>query len=101
MILSDTRFWIVLGAFGGAAFSVFSYNRKKHSVVIMLVNFLMSFVAGNVASHFVAGFLSAITPVNVVAEAPLGALVASSIAVKILTAVGNNIHTITGRKKDL
>ncbi|WP_114195492.1 putative holin [Edaphovirga cremea] len=73
---------IVIGAFGGAVIYVLS--SADISILRRVCLFLISFLVGIVSADFVTSIINYFTPDVIVAEAPLGAVVASAVAVRLL-----------------
>jgi hypothetical protein len=80
---------IVLGAFAGAVVFVVSAHDLSFAQKTLL--FGASLAAGVLAAPFTATVISALTPTLIVAPPEVGALVASSMAVRLLLAL--SVHS--------
>ncbi len=86
-VLSGVDDGVLIGAFAGAVIFVLSATEFALFKKVML--FGVSFLAGVVAAGFVAEIITAMTPKNVEAKDPVGALVASAMAVRFLMSISN------------
>ncbi len=87
-VLSGVDAGVLIGAFAGAVIFVLSATELVLFKKIML--FGVSFLAGIVAASFAADIITAMTPNNVEAKDPVGALVSSAIAVRFLISISSN-----------
>jgi hypothetical protein len=88
---------ILAGALVGAA--IFALYLSDVSLVKSVILFMISILAGVVAAPFAAQIVSAITPESVTAREPVGALISSAVAVKLLVTVSNNVGMIFRNNK--
>ncbi|MCT4713235.1 MAG: phage holin family protein [Ewingella sp.] len=79
---------VLIAAFAGSL--IFVLTDKEFSRLVRWLLFIASMLAGIVAAPFVAAVISYITPEAIEARLPIGALVASAVAVKILMALMND-----------
>lgn len=86
---------VLIGAFSGSL--IFVLSAREYSLIGRLLLFGASLLAGIVAGPFIASVITTITPIGIEAKEPLGALVASAIAVRFLMAIGNNPTSFFGR----
>lgn len=73
---------VVLGAFAGAV--VFVLSSSDLGLLAKAASFVVSFIAGCIGAGFMAGVISALTPSAVQVSTGVGALLAASLAVKLL-----------------
>jgi hypothetical protein len=79
---------VLIAAIGGGLIFVLTDN--DYSPLKKWLLLLPSVIAGIVASPFIAALLTELTPVAVTAKRPIGALISSAIAVKILMKFADN-----------
>lgn len=80
---------ILIGAFAGSM--IFVISDATFPMARKMFLFGASFMSGVVAAPFTADFITASMPVSIVARAPVGALVASAIAVRFLMITNNSL----------
>lgn len=104
-LLSGVDAGVVIGAFAGAV--VFIMSAPDFTLVRRVTLFGASFFAGLLSSDFFAAMITAYTPEKVTAGKPLGALIASAIAVRLLMFISNGakdpislLERLKGRGKD-
>lgn len=73
---------VVLGAFAGAV--VFVLSSSDLSIAAKAASFIVSFIAGCIGADFMAGLIASLTPQPVQVSEGVGALLAASLAVKLL-----------------
>lgn len=81
-LLSGIDAGVVIGAFAGSV--VFVLSAPDFTLAKRLMLFAVSFFSGLLSSAFIASVINSITPDGVIADKPLGALIASAIAVRLL-----------------
>lgn len=86
---------VLIGAFAGSL--IFVLSASEYSRLGRVVLFFASLLAGIVAAPFVASVITVMTPSGIRAEGPIGALVSSAIAVRLLMALSSNPKSIAGR----
>lgn len=80
-LLAGGKTGIVIGAFAGSVIYVLSASEL--SVLQRMLSFLASFLIGGQTAGFVTDVINYVTPEVIHAERPLGAVVASAIAVRV------------------
>lgn len=93
-LLSGIDAGAVIGAFAGSVLFVVSAPDFKLGIKFAL--FIVSMIVGVLCADFVASIITAITPDNVTASKPLGAIVASAIAVRLLMWINKQASNPTG-----
>lgn len=93
-LLSGIDAGAVIGAFAGSVLFVVSSPDFKLWTKAAL--FIVSMIVGILSADFVASIISSITPDSVTAARPLGAIVASAIAVRLLMWINNQAGNPTG-----
>ncbi|CAM3456755.1 putative holin [Xenorhabdus nematophila] len=100
-IFTDFPTGLLLSAFTGAV--VFVVSAHDLSILNKILLFGVSMTAGIIAAPFTASVISAFTPSLVVACSNVGALVASSVAVRVLLILSTNssglLRKLLGGKK--
>ncbi|MCB5312097.1 putative holin [Yersinia intermedia] len=86
-LLSGVDAGAVVGAFAGSVLFVVLSGDFTKPVKGML--FIVSMIVGVLSADFVASIITAITPESVTAARPLGAIVSSAVAVRLLIALSN------------
>lgn len=78
---------VLVGAFAGSV--LFVMSDKNPSILHKLLYFLISIIVGIIAAKYTANFITALTPGAAEANDALGALVASMLAIKVLTFISD------------
>lgn len=86
-LLSGIDAGAVVGAFAGSVLFVVSAKDLTWHVKGLL--FVVSMLVGILSADFVASLITSIAPDNVRAAKPLGAIVASAVAVRLLMFISN------------
>ena len=86
---------VLIAAFAGSL--IFVVTDKEFSKPAKWLLFLASMLAGITAAPFIAGLITYFTPASVEAKLPIGALVASAVAVKLLMSLMNDPFSFIGR----
>ncbi|PVZ84850.1 hypothetical protein C9426_22115 [Serratia sp. S1B] len=86
-LLSGMDAGAVIGAFAGSV--LFVVSATDYSLPIKALLFVVSMIVGVLGSDFVASIITSVTPENVTAAKPLGAIVASAVAVRLLMFISN------------
>jgi hypothetical protein len=79
---------VLIGAFAGAV--IFVMSASDFSLLKKLALFVASLLVGILAAPFVADIITWATPGDIEARDPVGALVASAIAVRLLMSASQN-----------
>lgn len=87
-LLSGVDSGVLIGAFAGAVIFVMSANDLSWWRKLAL--FVVSLLVGILAAPFTADIITWATPGDIVAHSPVGALVASAIAVRLLMLASQN-----------
>ncbi|WP_072269106.1 putative holin [Klebsiella aerogenes] len=83
---------VLIASFAGGGIFLISQENKKFLEKLFL--FIPSFLSGIISAHFVSDIITFFTPREIVSYESLGALVASSLCVQILSIFANNIPNI-------
>lgn len=86
-LLSGIDAGAVIGAFAGSV--LFVVSAKDYTLGTKGLLFVVSMIAGIFCADFVASIITSITPESVMAARPLGAIVASAVAVRLLMFISN------------
>ena len=89
---------VVMGAFAGSIVFIITNPQYRWPAKIGL--FIASFATGLIAATEVASFINSSTPDSVMPGSPVGALVASAIAVKALTYLMDKLTVKQGASDD-
>ncbi|EMW1017629.1 hypothetical protein AAEK50_004562 [Serratia marcescens] len=87
-LLSGVDSGVLIGAFAGAV--IFVMSASEFSLLRKLALFVASWLVGILAAPFTAAIITWATPADIEAHAPVGALVASAIAVRLLMSASQN-----------
>ncbi|WP_261114733.1 phage holin family protein [Serratia entomophila] len=87
-LLSGVDSGVLIGAFAGAV--IFVMSASEFSLLKKLALFVASLLVGILAAPFTAAIITWATPGDIEAHAPVGALVASAIAVRLLMSASQN-----------
>ncbi|EIV5186963.1 putative holin [Serratia marcescens] len=87
-LLSGVDSGVLIGAFAGAV--IFVMSASEFSLLRKLALFVASWLVGILAAPFTAAIITWATPSDIEAHAPVGALVASAIAVRLLMSASQN-----------
>ncbi|KEY56947.1 putative holin [Serratia sp. DD3] len=93
-LLSGIDAGAMVGAFAGSVLFVVSATDLTWRIKGLL--FVVSMIAGILGADFVASIITSITPESVMAARPLGAIVASAVAVRLLMFISNQAGNPTG-----
>lgn len=87
-LLSGVDSGVLIGAFAGAV--IFVMSASEFSWLKKMALFVASLLVGILAAPFAAAIITWATPVGIEAHEPVGALVASAIAVRLLMSASQN-----------
>jgi len=87
-LLSGVDSGVLIGAFAGAV--IFVMSASEFSWLKKMVLFVASLLVGILTAPFAADIITWATPAGIEAHEPVGALVASAIAVRLLMSVSQN-----------
>lgn len=91
-VVSGLDAGVVIGAFSGAV--VFVLVAADMSLWRKLTMFAVSFLLGIISAEFVAGLVNSVSPVEVKAGAPVGAMIAGAMVVRVLMGLSSDTGNV-------
>lgn len=91
-IMSGLDAGVVIGAFSGAV--VFVLVAADMPLWMKLMMFVVSFLLGIISAEFVAGLMNSALPAEVRAGAPVGAMVAGAMVVRVLMGLSSDAGNV-------